>query len=218
MSAVLISLQRPENEGPEPLADDRYRALLGEAAWMRLPASVRRRFSRHLGADEQIIYRGEVVCLTLSRWGWLLAQAARLAGAPLPFTHDGTGPSVVIVTESEALGGQIWSRSYPRPGRFPQVIHSAKRFTGPTGLEEYLGWGLVMRLRLSEEEGQLVFRSAGYAVRLGGLVIALPRWLSPGACTVSHRAETDDRFSFTLTLDHSWLGRLVQQVAFFSER
>lgn len=210
MPAVVISL-------PERTADDRYRRLLGEAAWSALPEDVRRRFSKRLAPDQQIVYRGEVVCMELSRCGWLLAQAARLAGAPLPFTRGALGASTVVVTETPSLGGQVWSRSYPRPGRFPQVIHSAKRFAGPTGLEEYLGLGLVMRLTLHEEEGRLVFRSAGYAIEIGGRALALPRWLAPGACTVAHRRETDHRFSFTLTLDHAWLGRLLHQVAFFTD-
>ena len=97
------------------------------------------------------------------------------------------------------------------------MIQSVKRFAGPTGLEEYLGLGLVMRLTLHEEAGRLVFLSAGYAIELAGRAFALPAWLSPGHCTVVHRDETDERFSFTLTLDHPRLGRLVHQVEFFSE-
>ncbi len=197
--------------------DNRYRQRLGEAGWRRLPAAVKRRFSKALADGEQTIYRGEVALMELSRAGYLLAQVARLAGAPLPFTRDALGATVVVVTEVAERGGQIWSRSYPRSGRFPQVIHSLKRFAGPTGLEEYLGLGLVMHLTLHEEVGQLVFRSAGYGLRIGGLSVRLPKWLEPGRCTVTHRNETDDRFSFTLTLDHPWLGRLVHQVAFFRE-
>jgi hypothetical protein len=34
---------------------------------------------------------------------------------------------------------------------------------------------------------------------------------------VRHRPETDGRFSFSLSLDHPLLGRLVRQVAFFTE-
>lgn len=197
--------------------DPRYRRLLGEAAWQRLPPAVRRRFSRHLNDGEQIVYTGAVVSIEMSRIGRLLAQLARLAGAPLPLDPNGTGPSTVVVQESALFGGQVWSRSYPRSGRFPQVIHSAKRFAGPTGLEEYLGLGLRMRLEVSEEEGRLVFRSAGYAIDIAGRPRRIPGWLSPGRCTVIHRAETDDRFSFTLTLDHAIAGRLLQQVAFFRD-
>lgn len=213
MSAAILPL--PSRRPSEPKRDDRYRDLIGDVCWQRLPEAVRRRFSRHLVDGAQIVYRGEVVAVELSRLGAAIAQLARLAGGPLPFTRDALGPCVVVVTEDTKLGGQVWSRSYPRPGAFPQVIHSAKRFAGPTGLEEYLGLGIVMRLALAEEEGQLVFRSAGYGLEIGRWRIGLPRWLTPGDCTVTHRAETDDRFSFTLTLDHPLFGRLLRQVAFF---
>ena len=143
-------------------SDTRYRDLAGPAAWMRLPAAVRRRFSRRLAAQEQVVYRGEVMLTELSRAGWLLAQAARILGGPIPFTPGATGPSVVAVTEEPALDGQVWTRIYARHGRFPQVIHSAKRFRGPTGLEEDLGHGLLMRLTMHVEDE----RGAEYAKEL----------------------------------------------------
>ncbi len=219
MSAAVVRLRLPTVpvEADSDGGDARYRHLLGAAAWMRLPRSVRRRFSRHLADGEQIIYRGEVVSLEMSSAGWLLAQIARIAGAPLPTTRDGLGASTVVVTENATFGGQVWSRSYSRSRRFPQVIHSAKRFAGPTGLEEYLGLGLVMPLEVREVDGQLVFRSAGFALDVAGRRFRLPQWASPGLCTVTHRAETDQRFSFTLTLDHPVFGRLLRQVAFFTE-
>jgi len=214
MSAAVISLAAAGKSGD---CDTRYRRLLGDRAWLRLPPEVRRRFSKRLAPGSQTHYSGEVVCVELSRAGWLLAHIGRLLGGPLPLTHNGLGACMVTVTEDPTLGGQIWSRSYPRPGRFPQVVHSAKRFRGPTGLEEYLGFGFLMRLTMHEEATQLVFRSAGYAIEIAGRSFAVPSWLAPGRCTVIHRAETDKRFSFTLTLDHPWLGRLVHQVAFFED-
>jgi hypothetical protein len=221
MSAHVIELPIPKASRPAQVdgadRDPRYRWLLGEAAWRRLPASVQERFSRRLDPLVQTVYRGEVVITELSVSGWLLAQAARLLGGPLPHARDTHGPSTVIVTEEPALGGQVWTRCYARPGRFPQVIQSAKRFRGPTGLEEDLGLGLLMRLAVGEDDGSLVFTSTGYAVTLLGRAIPLPRWLSPVRCEVRHRAETDARFSFTLTLDHPLLGRLVRQVAFYQD-
>ena len=202
---------------PAAAPDPRYRRLVGDPAWGALPNEVQRRFSKHLRPGEATVYRGEVVLTELSTVGWLIAQAARLIGGPLPFTADATGPAVVTVTEEPALNGQIWSRQYPRPGGFPQVIHSAKRFSGPTGLEEYLGLGLVMRLTIHVEDRSLVFRSAGYALEIGSYAVSLPRWLWPGRCEVRHCPETDHRFSFSLSLAHPLLGRLIHQVAFFED-
>lgn len=203
--------------------DPRFRDLLGAEAWGRLPAPVQRRFARPLADGAVRIFRGSVTATSLSLAGRILARAARLVGGPLPDTDGATGPAVVVVSASPSLNGQIWTRTYTRPGRLPQTINSVKRFAGPTGLEEYLGWGLVMRLTVQGECGPcdttsaLVFRSAGYDLLLFRRRIPLPRLLTPGQCTITHRDEGAGRFSFTLSLDHERLGRLVHQVAHFDE-
>lgn len=197
--------------------DGRFRRLLGPHAWDTLPQVVRERFSKVLAPGASRVFVGVVTETTLSRAGRMLARLATLVGGPLPDTNGATGPATVVVTEDLTFGGQIWTRTYARPGAFPQTINSVKRFSGPTGLEEYLGCGLVMRLTLHAEAGALVFRSAGYDLVLGGLRIPFPRALTPGDCAITHRAEGLNSFSFTLALDHPWFGRLAHQVAFFEE-
>jgi hypothetical protein len=197
--------------------DTRYRALLGEAAWASLPEAVRLRFSKPAAAGSVTVYRGRVVATELSWLGGLLANLARVVGGPLPFASGACGAAIVTVVEDPAFQGQVWTRSYARAGRFPQVIHSAKRFTGPTGLEEYLGCGLVMRLAVSAEAGTLVFRSVGYGLELFARFLPFPAWLAPGTCEVRHRDEGGGRFSFMLTLVHPLAGRLVRQVALFED-
>ncbi len=101
--------------------------------------------------------------------GWLLAHAARLIGGPLPLSRDAHTPSVVTVTEDVAAKGQHWTRLYARKRGFPQVVHSSKRFQGPTGLEEYVGCGVGMALTIHveahvPEKCEAVFRE-GHAPR-----------------------------------------------------
>ena len=213
--AALAPSRRTLDVLAEP--DLRYRALLGEAAWASLPEAVRRRFSKPAAAGAVTVYRGRVIATELSLLGRFFANLARLVGGPLPLASGATGPATVTVVEEPAFKGQVWTRSYARPGRFPQVIHSAKRFTGPTGLEEYLGFGLVMRLTVSAEAGTLVFRSAGYGLELLGTFVAFPAWLTPGTCEVRHRDQGNGRFSFRLALVHRRAGRLVHQIAVFED-
>jgi hypothetical protein len=149
--------------------------------------------------------------------GWLLAQALRLVGAPLPTVRCAHVPSVVTVTEDKASGGQIWTRIYARRHGFPQVVHSAKRFAGPTGLEEYVGYGVGMALSLHVREGALIFRSRNYFLQLFGRRFVLPKWLCPGELTVIHAEVPDGRFSFTLQLVHPRLGLLMRQMALYRE-
>jgi Domain of unknown function (DUF4166) len=197
--------------------DDRFRHLLSPTDWAALPTTVQERFSRHVRPGRMRVFAGYVSHTHHSRFGLFVAHLARLIGAPLPHAREATGPSTVIVTESASLGGQVWTRTYTRADGFPQTINSVKRFAGPTHLEEYLGAGLVMRLRLRVEDGLLVFESAGYDLLALGRRIPLPRILSPGRCTIIHRDDGHGRFTFELTLGHPRLGRLVHQIAHFEE-
>jgi hypothetical protein len=104
-----------------------------------------------------------------------------------------------------------------RPGRFPQAIHSAKRFRGVTGLEEYVGYGIGMALRVTVEEGVLVFRSEHYFLQIGDWRWRWPKVLEPGRMEITHREEGGGMFSFRLDLVHPLLGRLVHQLACFHD-
>ncbi|MFM1813789.1 MAG: hypothetical protein RLZ98_484 [Pseudomonadota bacterium] len=167
------------------------------------------------------LYRGRVIETVLPPAGRIIANLARLTGAPLPL-HDGaTGPASVTVTENPGLGGQVWTRVYASPGRLPQAIQSAKRFRGPTGIEEFLGpWrhlGLIMTLRVLVDGGALVFESAGYTLEVFGRRFRIPEFLAPGRCRITHRDLGAGRFTFTLDLVHPVFGLLCRQVAEFQD-
>jgi hypothetical protein len=220
----------PASAPTSELSDFRLRALMSETDWASLPLAIRRRFSRHLVGGQSIVYAGEILESRMSRAGWWLAQAARLIGGPLPRTrsaHISNGrasnvhvPSVVTVTGGnwgKDSGGQIWTRLYARRKGFPQVIHSSKRFAGPTGLEEYVGRGVGMALTVYARDGALIFRSKDYFLQLFGRRFFLPAWLTPGTLYVTHAELPDGRFSFTLQIFHPLLGLLIRQMAMFRE-
>jgi len=224
-ATMLETAPGPEHlYGPAPkdhvkveIGDARSRALMTQEQWASLPSPIRRRFSKRLAGGKTLVYVGEIVESWMSRAGWWLVQAARLFGGPLPLTRAAHVPSVVTVTEDMATGGQIWTRLYTRRNGFPQVIHSSKRFAGPTGLEEYVGRGIGMSLRIYAREGALVFRSESYFVQAGGRRFFLPRWLCPGTLYVTHAEVADEKFSFTLQIFHPRLGLILRQMGIFRE-
>ncbi|WP_300529804.1 DUF4166 domain-containing protein [Maricaulis sp.] len=186
--------------------------------WASLPASVRRRFLKYVGARDCVVYRGHVVETRRNAIGAVLTQILRLIGAPLPLqakTDD--GPAVVTITRDAASGGQIWTRQYAGPRGLPQIIHSVKAFAGPTGLEERIGAGFAMALTLEVAGDALMFKSAGYRWRGFGLDLALPHWLAPGDLTVGHHPAGDTAFHFTLDLIHPWFGELLHQRLYFED-
>lgn len=200
----------------EILYDPRFRALLGGEAWARLPTAVRERFSKRMRPGAAVTYVGEIVESRRTWPGLLLAQLCRLIGAPLPLHDDVGTAAVVTVTEDARSGGQFWTRIYGRADGFPQVIHSSKRFAGPTGLEEYLGCGFGIALTVSADDQALHFHGQHYFLALGPVRLRLPPWL--GALTISHVDRGDGGFAFVLALRHPLLGDIINQTGLFRER
>ena len=202
---------------PAAVGDLRFRTLLGEEAWAALPEATQKRFGKRVDHCRTVLYAGEIVECRMSRAGWLLAQVARLIGAPLPTACDIDVPAAVSVSEDPASGGQFWTRIYGRRRGFPQVIHSCKRFAGPTGLEEYVGRGFGIALDIEVADGALHFLSDHYFFACGPLRLRLPRWLTPGRMRVSHIDCNHGLFAFVLLLEHPRLGELIRQTAMFRD-
>ena len=218
MTSARLSGSHPSPPAHTKLLDDRrFRALLSDEDWGRLPLATWRRFSKRVRDGDSVVYVGVIDEVGFSSAGWWFAQAARLIGGPLPTGRDIGVPMIVTVAEDADSGGQTWTRICARKGGFPQVIHSAKRFEGPTGLEEYVGFGISMALRIAVVDQALVFRSAGYFLQVGPLRLALPDWLTPGDLTVAHTDLGCGKFRFTLDVVHPRFGMLIRQSAVFRE-
>jgi hypothetical protein len=217
VSARVSSLRTSPLSVTKLLDDRRFRALLSDEDWGRLPLAIWRRFSKRVEDGNSVVYVGEVDEAWSSRLGWWLAQGARLIGGPLPTGTETCVPMIVTVTEDAASTGQIWTRICARRDGFPQVIHSAKRFAGPTGLEEYVGFGVSMALRIAVEHEALAFHSVSYSLQIGRLRLPLPVWLTPGDLTVTHSDLGGGAFRFTLEIIHPRFGRLIRQSAVFRE-
>lgn len=198
--------------------DDRFQKLLGDKQWMRLPKAIRKRFGKRFKQGQSVAYQGIVTDMKMSKFGWAFAQAARLIGAPLPFERNSVNqPAVVIVTEDHETNGQFWIRQFGREKGFPQVVHSSKRFAGPTGLEEYIGYGIGMALKLEATRHALFFRSNHYFMQIFGKRIRLPNWLAPFGLEIGHHDFGDNRFAFTLELKSRLFGKMIEQNAVFMD-
>jgi hypothetical protein len=209
--------QIPTSLDPQAV-DLRFRNLVGARAWAHLPAAIRKRFGKRLSKGQSVAYQGVVTAMQMNAAGWMLAQAARVIGAPFPFDRSSWHqPAVVVVTEDSVSDGQFWVRQYGRAQGFPQVVHSSKRFAGVTGLEEYIGYGVGMALQVEATEEALLFKSDHFFLQIAGRRIRLPRVLSPGNVVVGHHDLGDGCFRFSLAVTHPLFGNMLRQDAVFRD-
>ncbi|MDR7270325.1 hypothetical protein J2X20_002983 [Pelomonas saccharophila] len=181
-------------------------ALIGPAAWARLPAAVQRRFA---AGHAEATYHG-LMDMRCSRLGRVLAWLVKPLRSPLAAANASGVPTTVRV---RAVGaGVVWERSFENGvGR----VFSTKELDAGGRLQERTRGGLGMALNVFEHDGALVFQSHRYFLDLGGLRLVMPRLLSPGTCRVEHRDLGDGLFRFTLSMDHPVWGETFHQTGVF---
>ena len=188
-------------------------ALLGAAAWARLPAAVRRRFGAGHGAATYV-GRMELRCSPIGR---AFAALARLFGGPLSgVTSTAVATSVRVFDDGR--GGMVWERSFHTAGRgAPHVVRSTKQLGGDGGLVERTDGGLAMALDVFEERGALVFESRRFALLLGRLRLPVPALMTPGTCRVTHTDLGGGLFRFDLDMVHPLWGHTFHQSGVFAD-
>jgi len=183
-------------------------ALVGPAAWSRLPAALQRRFAAN---HAPVTYRGrlDIRCSPLGR---VLAWLVKPFRSPLVAANATGVPTTVRV--SPVGTGVLWERSFE--GGVGHVC-STKELDSTGRLCERTHGGLGMTLRVYERDGALVFESQRYFLALGRLHIVIPRLLSPGTCRVEHCDQGDEQFRFTLSMTHPLWGETFHQSGVFKD-
>lgn len=188
-------------------------AIVGPAAWQRLPAAVRRRFARG-HADTHYAGALDLHCSAVGRF---FAFFAAVLGGPLTAIREASVPAEVRVY-GNASGGVVWERRLRVGGRASErVVRSTKEAGAAGTLVERTDGGLAMELDVFEEGGALVFRSRRYFLALGALRLPIPMLLTPGVCRVAHIDEGEGRFRFTLSMVHPWWGTTFHQTGLFAD-
>ncbi|MFI4975876.1 MAG: DUF4166 domain-containing protein [Caulobacterales bacterium] len=214
MGGLAIRIGTAERSArPRETAPD-FRDLLGEAAWVDLPAAVRARFEPC--AHRQARAYPGAMQVRCSWAGWLIAQVCRLAGTPIA-PGRGRDVPVTVTVRPAADGSLLWERLYAFAGRKPVRVTSRKLIGSDGALLEVAPGGIAMRLALSVEDSALVFRSTGYGLKIGRRLLPLPSLLTPGVARAVHRDEGGGRFFFGMTFVHPLLGETFSHAGYFQD-
>lgn len=199
-----------------PARDLDLRALVGAAAWARLPAAVQRRFGM---AHADVSYHGQME-LRCSCIGHVFAALTHPWGSPLTHLHTTALPATVHVSHN-GRGGVVWERCFHASTnadqRTDRTVRSTKELDADGGLLERTDGGLAMSLDVLEEDGALVFRSRRFWWVLGRLRIPVPTLLTPGTCRVAHTDLGAGQFRFTLSMVHPLWGETFYQSGVFTD-
>lgn len=211
---ALVDGNRKKAPAKLPSPDDTYRKLLGPFQWRRLKPEVRARFSQKPAPADEIRYVGNMQ-VRQSFFGALFAQACRLIGTPVaPYTGDNA--LVDVALRLDQAGGVVWRRYYRFSRRREALVSSTKRVNDSGILEEHVGCGFSMQLKVFEQDGNLHFLSQAYHWRVGEVKIRLPMLLTPGATHVIHEQVSGERFRFILRVTHPLLGETFYQEGEFT--
>lgn len=100
-----------------------------------------------------------------------------------------------------------WRREIQAPDGKETVFSSRMEFQKPYELIEFVGGGFGIRLKLSVEEGKLIYRSQGHLLKLGQITVPIPDWLALGHATITEQALTDDSFLLDFNIVHPLFGK-----------
>lgn len=73
-------------------------------------------------------------------------------------------------------------------------------------LIEHIGFGFALRLFVTVEHGDLVYRSNGHIWQCGNFTLNIADWLLLGSAVISEHAVSDDEFYLDFTLRHPLWG------------
>ncbi len=192
----------------EPLA----KTALGDA-FDKLSEPVRRHYGLRCGAQDSITLKG-VMKVHYPNRAWLLIMGARLLGG---LVHK-RGKQVAVTVRNETRSnhnGLFWHRTFVFPDK-TVIFTSRMEHLADNEIVEFVGFGLGIRLRLSERDGALVFNSNGYLWRLGFLKLHLPDWLMLGTAEIIESPDGEGGVNLDFSIVHPWWGKTYDYSGQFS--
>lgn len=109
-----------------------------------------------------------------------------------------------------------WKRTLTYPDNKKDYFYSQMVFLQDHELIETVRFGFGLRLKVSVENGDLVYRSNGHIWQYGKFRITFPDWLVLGKATIIETPISDQQFKLDFSIKHPLWGKCYWYHGMFS--
>jgi hypothetical protein len=167
--------------------------------WNALPAVIQRHY--HLTQPEQIIVVTGKMNIDYPVLLTPMLKLLRLCGALVDLKGEQMAVEVKKWRKTDPLV-LFWQR-HIQDGKGKHCLFSSRMiWQQDHELVEFVGLGFGIRLKLSVEEGKLIYRSNGHLLKIGALVLPIPDNLLLGHAFISEEAVSEDSFRLHFEIVH----------------
>lgn len=168
--------------------------------WQQLPDVIQRHYRITDGQQSRLVGTMEIgypsylfpLIWVIHLFGGLLLWRGQAAHAEVDKTANG-----------ELLA---WHRTMTYTDGKTDCFSSRMSYAADHELIELIGFGFGLRLNVSVENGELLYRSNGHFWQCGPLRLNIPDCLLLGSASISERAISEDEFYLDFSIRHPWWG------------
>lgn len=175
--------------------------------WNHLDAIVKRHYEMVPGNPAEMTIQGTMDQVFHSNIAKLFLFPGRIFGALVPYRGHNIPTEVKNWTREDDTKAMFWRRRLRFPGKPRTEFKSRMKYAGGDEIIEYVRYGLGIRMRMSVDNGALVFTSVGYVWDTGIARIPIPTWAILGDARIIERAVSDDEFYMGFTMVHPLFGK-----------
>lgn len=181
-----------------------FQKVLGEQ-WENLGDVIKRHYFLKPFSEDRIVVTGEMLEVYHSALAKLFIPVGVLFGAVVPFRGRNVPTEVYYnskIDNAHLYWHRIFKFSEQRHFHFKSHMELGER----NEVVEFVRFGVGMRLKVTAEEGAIVFRDNGYIWRLFGISVPIPVNLLLGSAYVEERPIDENTFSMKMIMTHPLLG------------
>jgi hypothetical protein len=176
------------------------------AEWDDLDDIVKQHYAMAPGTPTDMTIHGTMDRVFHSNIAKLFLLPGRIFGALVPYQGRDIPTVVRNWTKEDNSKAMFWHRTLLFPGRPLTEFKSRMEYAGGNEIIEYVKYGLGIRMRMSVEDGAMVFTSAGYVWDSGVARLPIPTWAILGDAQIIERAVSEKEFFIDFTMVHPLFG------------